>query len=550
MRKKLIILLLVAFTANSFAQKSIESGLNAITARTVEAPLSFLASDWTEGREMGTKGEYMAGDYIASIFQMYGIKPLGDMETKRMSREFKLKGATPETYRSYFQNFDLVSEIRKVDNELELITKNDFSISAKKLMEGADYLLSGSYEPVEIEAPIVFLGYGLKNKALKCDPYLKANVKGKIVFILSGYAGSKDHSSVNYKTISSDSSLTANQIEKDKIDQITKAGALAVLKYNPDQKIKSANPSNLPMFYDNEFYEGDQPQDDFYLKKISLPNWEKKEGIPVIMVTKTSAESILPDSGNLLPALQKSDYNMASFTPVEIPSSRIHLKFDVERKIIRARNVLGYIEGESRDEVIVIGAHYDHVGKYNGFIFNGADDNASGTAGMLTLARAFKESGVKPAKTIIFAAWTGEEQGLWGSKYFVKNIPDRLSVKLNVNMDMIGRTSIKDDSPDYLSMQYTKGHEQFESIFKNIVDENKFELKIKYWSEDQPKGSSDFVSFAKEGVPVISLFTGLHKDYHMPNDELEFLDIPKMVEIIKLTYLGVNRILEEESMKK
>ena len=136
--------------------------------------------------------------------------------------------------------------------------------------------------------------------------------------------------------------------------------------------------------------------------------------------------------------------------------------------MIRARNVLGYIEGEDPSEAIVIGGHYDHVGKYSGFTYNGADDNASGTTGMLSLARAIHESGRKPAKTIVFAAWTGEEQGLCGS---------------------------------------------------------------------------DFTSFAREGIPVISLFTGLHKDYHMPNDEIEFIYLEKMVKIIKLTYLGLNEIL-------
>jgi hypothetical protein len=122
--------------------------------------------------------------------------------------------------------------------------------------------------------------------------------------------------------------------------------------------------------------------------------------------------------------------------------------------VIRARNVLGYIEGKDPSEAIVIGGHYDHVGKYSGFTYNGADDNASGTTGMLSLARAIHESGRKPAKTIVFAAWTG-----------------------------------------------------------------------------------------REGIPVISLFTGLHKDYHMPNDEIEFIYLEKMVKIIKLTYLGLNEIL-------
>ena len=126
---------------------------------------------------------------------------------------------------------------------------------------------------------------------------------------------------------------------------------------------------------------------------------------------------------------------------------------------------------------------------------------------------------------------------LWGSKYFVKNIPDDLNIILNINMDMISRTN--------LSFLYTKGFEEFEQIFRTINEENKFNLDIEYRSAEQPRGGSDFASFAREGIPVISLFTGLHKDYHMPNDEIEFMNLEKMVAIILLTYNGLNEILEK-----
>lgn len=546
MKNLFIVLMLFVFSSGLKAQNVSDKGLEAIRIETVEAPLKFLASDWTEGREVGTKGAYMAADYIASVFQMYGIKPLGDMAQKRLSREFKLKGQRPESYRSYFQNFDLLTEKRHKESELSWTKTSSVSSQTKQLVEGADYQVQGRMGALDIDAPLVFLGYGIKSDILKSDPFQKVDLRGKIAFIISGFAGMDDVESHNYKLLNKENSFSIQKLERAKIENARKAGAIAVIKYNPKFGFKAAKPSNLPMFTDNEYYEGDKIQDDFYLKKISLPNWESPQGIPLIQLNKNIAELLLADEGGIFSAMQKSDFDMAAFKSTELSASRFHFKIENDQKVIRARNVLGYIEGENTDEVVVIAGHYDHVGKYNGMIFNGADDNASGTVGMLTLARAYKMSGKKPAKTIVFAAWTGEEQGLWGSKYFVKNIPDNLNVVLDINMDMIGRTSIQHDSEGYLKMQYSEKYPQFEQIFEKQNETNSLNLDIRFFPSEQPKGASDFVPFAAAGIPVISLFTGLHRDYHHPNDELEFIDLEKMTNIIKLTYFGLNNILEQE----
>lgn len=532
------------------AQKTEDPGLQSITVETVEAQLEFLASDWTEGREMGTKGAYMAADYIASLFKVYGIRPLGDMAVKKMSRESRMAGGKPESYRSYFQNFDLLTGPRESENSLSLIKRTAYSAKELTLNEGTDFEVRGNPSSMEIEAPVVFLGYGLQNETLKSDPFGKVNLEGKIAFLLSGFAGINDQESENYKILKSDTTRSFRQLERDKVENARKAGALAVVLYDPHSVFKAAYPSNLPMHHDNEFYEGDEKMDDFYQKKILLPNWDEEEELPVVEINRSLAESILNKSENLLSSMLDPSYSMSSFKAVDLPETLLHLTTKREQKVIRARNVLGYIEGENPHEVIVIGGHYDHVGKYNGFTFNGADDNVSGTVGMLSLARAYMEMGMKPAKTIVFAAWTGEEQGLWGSKYFVKNTPDDLTILLNINMDMISRTTVNDSTGQYLSFLYTTGYESFENTFKSINEAYGFDLDISYESKKIPRGGSDFTPFAMEGIPVISLFTGLHKDYHMPNDEIEFMNLEKMVEIIKLAYLGLNEILENDLTRK
>ncbi len=122
----ILLIITIVFTAS--AQKTDDEGLKSITLESVEAPLEFLASDWTEGREVGTKGAYMAADYIASLFKLYGIRPLGDMAEKKMSREIRMAGGKPETYRSYFQNFDLLTGPRESENSLSLIKRTASSV--------------------------------------------------------------------------------------------------------------------------------------------------------------------------------------------------------------------------------------------------------------------------------------------------------------------------------------------------------------------------------------------------------------------------------------
>lgn len=541
----LIFALLLPSSSLLFSQ-NVDPGLQSLSREKIEAPLEFLSSDWTEGREAGTKGAYLASDYIAGLFKLYGIQPMGDMARERMIRERRMRGEEQRSYRSYFQNFDMLTGSRKPEYELFVEKTTGNSSLTSKLVEGNDYQIRGSYATSRIDAAVVFLGFGIKNEQLKSNPYQKTDVQGKIVFIIDGFPGLKDSLSENYKTLLTDGSITPGELERNKIKLAEENGAAAIIIYNPYREtLVSDTPSNLPFFYDEEYYEGDVPKDDYYLKRLQLPHWEDGSGVPVIRVNKATSELLL---GNLLQQTLSTGYNLASFRSSELENFRVDLNIKNDQKVIKVRNVLGYIEGENPNEAIVIGAHFDHVGKYNGFIFNGADDNASGTAGVLALARAFSEKNVKPPKTIIFAAWTAEEQGLWGSKYFVKNMPDNIKIVLNVNLDMISRTDIKDSTGNNLSFLYTRGHEGFEKIFTEINQQQDFDLQLTCKSQIKPRGGSDFTPFAEHGIPIISLFTGLHKDYHMPNDEFEFLDLDKMVNIIRLTYLGVNRILEEDTL--
>ena len=221
----------------------------------------------------------------------------------------------------------------------------------------------------------------------------------------------------------------------------------------------------------------------------------------------------------------------------EIPHQRIDL-----------RNILGMIEGKNPNEYVVVGAHYDHAGmdpKLEGDrIYNGADDNASGVSAALQLARAFKLSGEQPERTIIFAFWDGEEEGLLGSKYFTKYWEGMNDVKSYMNFDMIGRNN-NEGQPMYFVYFYTQAYPAFEQWLKSDIEDYHLQLEPNYRAWDNPIGGSDNGSFAKKGIPIIWYHTDGHPDYHMPSDEPFRLNWNKLVEITKAAYLATWRLANE-----
>lgn len=215
------------------------------------------------------------------------------------------------------------------------------------------------------------------------------------------------------------------------------------------------------------------------------------------------------------------------------------IKRDVHRRVAMA-NVLGVIPGERSNEYVVVGAHLDHEGtdpQLDGDkIYNGADDNASGVSAVLQIMRAFKKSGVKPERTIIFAFWDGEEMGLLGSRYFVENFADIQQVKGYLNFDMVGRNNRPDDPP-YMVYFYTAAHPALGDWLKADVAQYGFNLKPDYRAWDMPVGGSDNGSFAKKNIPIAWYHTDGHPDYNHPTDEANRINYPKLAEITRAAYL-------------
>jgi Zn-dependent M28 family amino/carboxypeptidase len=207
--------------------------------------------------------------------------------------------------------------------------------------------------------------------------------------------------------------------------------------------------------------------------------------------------------------------------------------------MVKVRNVIGVIEGKKSDEVLVIGAHYDHIGASGGYINNGADDNASGTVAVLTIAKAIAATGEKPDKTIVFALWTGEEKGLLGSRYFVSNptIPIE-NIKLNFNFDMISRY-ISDNNPNGVTMTYTDGYPYFRSITEKNIAQYNIDIVPDYQPSDDPPGGSDHRSFVAKDIPIMRFKPGHRNEYHTPADEVSTINWDIMEKIVSLSFLNI-----------
>ena len=229
-------------------------------------------------------------------------------------------------------------------------------------------------------------------------------------------------------------------------------------------------------------------------------------------------------------------------------------------QIIRGENVLGFIEGSDlKEELIIITAHYDHLGKHDSLIFNGADDDASGVAGAMEIAEAFKlakKDGKGPRRSILIMPVSGEEKGLLGSKYYTDNPVYPLNNTIaNLNIDMIGRLDDWHSTGNYV---YLIGSDRLSYDLHNINEEvntkyTKLDLDYKYNDEEDPNRyyyRSDHYNFAKNNIPVIFYFNGVHEDYHKPSDTIEKLDFSKIKTISKLVFLTAWELANREEKIK
>ncbi len=474
----------------------------AFSPQEYQAHLAYLASDRLEGRGLGSDGIELAAQYIARHFKQCGLEPAG------------VDG-------SYFQPFTVrLAASRTNDGRLD-VTGAD--VSPK---EGQDFVAFPFSSSDAFEGDVVFAGYGIVNEAKNHDDFAHLDVTGRVVLLLRGEPpGWADTEGLEH---------TPHANFSKKVYNVRERGGVAVLIAN--QRPEEGKTDEL---FDWNRPEGGDPQADF--------------GLPAMHVKRSLADAML-DAGGLdsLDALQKR-MDDGERVSDGLDGVQVAGLPGVERANAETRNVVGIIPGSGlhADEYVVIGAHYDHLGivvprkTFNSpevrgpQIHNGADDNASGTAGVIELARAFSQ-GPPTDRSLMFITFSGEESGLLGSRYFVKHPPVPVAqMDAMLNMDMIGR--LPEDSRK-LQVFGKKSGNELEPLLERDAREHGFELK----GEAGGFGASDHTSFYLEGVPALHFFTGLHKDYHLPSDDADKINAKGATDVLAMVYDAARQIADED----
>jgi hypothetical protein len=440
-----------------------------------------LSAPVMEGRGAGTKGIELAANLIEKRYQSLGLQPAGT--------------------KSYFQPFTVITGAKLQEgNRLEVQDGN--SKHGLKLNENfVPFSFSASGEAA---GPVVFAGYGATAPEFGYDDYAHLDVKDKIVVLLlyepagfaakSGNAGLTQHSQLITKAINA-----------------RNHGAKAVILVN------------------GKLGDGEEDQ----LTKFGSVNGPENAGILIVQTKNEAANAWFAAAGKSLAAVQSKINSSSMPASFAFPDKlQISLGVNIEKTRATVNNVLAYLPGKT-NEYIIIGAHYDHLGYGNvdslapsqiGKIHPGADDNASGTAGVLELARLLTPRKGQLQRGILFADFAGEELGLLGSAEWVKEptLPLEKAVAM-INMDMIGR--IKDE-------KVFIGGTGTGATFKELLDEEKGKFPFHFEYSASGYAASDHTSFVGKKIPVLFFFSGLHSDYHKPSDTWDKINAPDAAKLL------------------
>ncbi len=459
--------------------------------------LEFLAGDQCEGRGITTKGINLAADYIAQEFKKAGLKPAGG------------EG-------SYFQPFHITGSA-KLGQPNKVVLKGPLGQDiALEMGTGRTqhFTVVAFGASGKLTAPLVFAGYGITSKEPAYDDYAGLDVAGKVVVLLrrvphqqnslvGKFPGGMNHPQAALQSKAANAELhkaAAVIFVNDNVGAAESSDQLMDFSYTA----QSRDPSTLPVVH---------------LRRHLVNS----------MVRSTTGQDLSEIEKGIDREFQPRSFALDGWT-CEINTS-------VEREKTEVKNVIGVLEGAGplADETVVIGAHYDHLG-YGGpgslargvkAIHNGADDNASGTAMLIELARRFADVPERKGRRLVFMAFTAEESGLLGATHYCNKQPlfplDKTTTM--VNMDMVGR--LREDKLIIYGAGTAKG---FPELLDELNKKHQFKI-VKHTAIADNFSSSDHEAFYRQGVPVFHFFTDTHPQYHRPSDKVETLNVPGMSKI-------------------
>lgn len=464
----------------------------------VSADIRFLASDELEGRGPGTPGLEQAGDYLGEAFRQLGLR----------------SGPPDETYR---QPFPVSLDVQPVVGQSSVILRGPEG-QEWPLESGRDFQALAAGGSGAASAPLVFAGYGISATALGYDDFDGLDVAGKVLVVFRHEPQQQDEHSRFDGT-----RATRHAHISTKLQQAKQRKAAGVLLVNPPVTTAAEGRDQLP---------------------APTAFGARPAGVPLVHVSQAVLDKLLAAAPLQMPA---DSTPLASASAIEQrideqlrPLSQpwdgwtVELKSAFEQTTAETANIIGVLEGAGplAQETIVLGAHYDHIGRgefgsrkaNSQEIHNGADDNASGTAAVLELARRLTARGQPPARRLVFIGFSGEEKGLLGSKHYVANplFPVEDTVAM-LNFDMIGRLR-----NDELMIYGTRSAEEFPAFLERA----NIELGLQLKKIDSTAAMSDHFPFYQRGIPVLHFFTGVTPEYHTPEDDFETLNLPGVVRTI------------------
>lgn len=464
-----------------------------VTVAELRSHIAFLASDALSGRGLGHAGNQQAEVYIAHAL-----------------RDAKVLPAVPD----YLQHVQVYQPQLGGNASLAVA---EGSRTLLDLHVGSDFLPLPESSDVTATGPLIFAGFGISAPALQHDDYTGVNAKGAIVLALDG----APETLLRSPRLSSDVGADVGTIDR-KVDDARAHGAVGLLVLKSYPGDREANWPSHPS-----------------VRSATYRLYDEMRESPLAVAAISE-----PAGKPLRQALDDKRSLVATLIP------------DVVAKPMNMDNVVGIVEGRAgTSEMVVVGAHLDHDGiDETGRIYNGADDNASGTAAVIAMASAFARAaarGTRPARTVVFALWNGEEKGELGAEYFVAHPVPARRIVANINLDMIGRDEdIPDpDDPRYRGFVKTRASDNTNVVHllgysyapdlaraAEVANES-IHLVIK---QDFDRGAQDLVrrsdnwAFLQRGIPAVFLTTGLHPDYHTPDDDTGKIDFAKLERITEL----------------
>ncbi len=483
-------------------------GAEAITANQLRDYLSFIASDELEGRDTPSRGLNTAAKFIAINLSRWGIKPGGDKGT-------------------YFQSIEL--RRTKVDAQ-----QSWMEINGQKFWFGKDFLAFGP--SAAVTGKLVFVGYGYRVAKKNYNSFNGVDVKGKIIVKFAGRPKFLSNADFTGKMGEDWDGAISYGFRNGAVGILLIPDFPTLAGWEQDQRLTSAVGTVL-------------------VENFITPS---TPALPVLTLSPRAAVSLFQGeqmNGNqVMNALTSSD-SVAGFEFTE--SKKVSFNLAVTLEKVWTQNVVGILEGSDgslKKEYVAVGAHYDHVGIGSAMdgdsIWNGADDDGSGTVSVLSIAEALAK-GPRPKRSVLFVWHAGEEKGLWGSRYFVNNPTVPLKeIVAQLNIDMVGRSKKEGDTiPRNKELSgpnevYVIGSKMMSSALGNLSESvNKSFLNLSFnYTYDDPKDPnrfffrSDHFNYAQKGIPIIFYFDGVHEDYHQRGDEWQKIDYNKMEKVARTVY--------------